>query len=221
MKLFECCWNCKHSGMHYGSVYCEYNSVCRYIEFPHFMGGSHCCECYEKWHRPKKEKFQYPKKKTEKETKVEKNVKNILGLNITGATLLTDKEAEQLPQRLREYKKYWWLKSPGYSSLRSAFVIDPGFIDDWGICVSDSIVVRPVLIISNLESSNLKIGDTFKFGDREFEIISTDKAFCLGDIGTSIFRNDWKASDANVYEKSDVKKFIDNWFKKVKEIKNG
>ena len=62
MKLFECCWNCKYSGMHYGSVYCEYNSVCRYIKFPHFMGGSRRCECYERQHRPKREKFRYPKK---------------------------------------------------------------------------------------------------------------------------------------------------------------
>lgn len=59
MKLFECCKNCKHCGFHYGLVYCELGGV---IEFPHFMGGSRRCECYERWHRPKREKYQYPKK---------------------------------------------------------------------------------------------------------------------------------------------------------------
>lgn len=63
MKLFECCKNCEHAVYHYGLVYCELGGI---INFPRFMGGSHRCECYERWHRPKREKFQYPKKEIKK-----------------------------------------------------------------------------------------------------------------------------------------------------------
>lgn len=32
----------------------------------------------------------------------------------------------------------------------------------------------------------------------------------------NLFRKDWKAKDANVYEVSDIKKFVDEWFEKVR-----
>ena len=138
--------------------------------------------------------------------KVEKIIKSTIeyDIDILGATLLTVDEAEQLPGRLRAYDEFWWVRSSGRRSSRIA---------------NARYTVRPVLIISNLESSNFQIGDTLKFGDREFEIISDDKAFCLTDIGTTWFREDSEADDANDYEKSDVKKYVDNWFKKVKETK--
>lgn len=66
MKLFECCSNCEHSIIHRGIVYCGYGETYRYIEYPRFMGGSRRCECYERWHMVKREKYQYPKKETEK-----------------------------------------------------------------------------------------------------------------------------------------------------------
>ena len=76
--------------------------------------------------------------------------------------------------------------------------------------------------IKNLESSNLKIGDSIFFGDREFEIVSNDFAFCKTDIGKHNFREDYKSEGANDYEKSDIKKFIEEWFEKAKkENENG
>ena len=139
-----------------------------------------------------------------------------LELDISGATLLTRDEASELPERLKRYDKLWWLKSPGNYSCFVVCVRSGVYVNcnsEWGL-----ITVRPALIISNFESSNLKIGDTFKFGDKEFEIISSDKAFCLSDIGQCAFRKDYKAPDANDYEKSDIKKYVDNWFEKVKEL---
>ena len=147
--------------------------------------------------------------------KVKKIIKNTLGFEITGATLLTIEEARKLPEILRKYDERWWLCSSGYNDSRATAVLDDGLVYSCSIFVDTFyIAVRPALIISNLESSGLKIGDTFEFGDKEFEIVSSDKAFCLSDIGTSAFRNDWEAPDANDYEKSDVKKFIDKWFEK-------
>lgn len=144
-------------------------------------------------------------------------------LDISGATLLTTEEVEKLPERLREYNnsKLWWVLQPR----------DYGDADYVASVYSNGIVsrtgdqrfyfrVRPALIISNFKSSGLRIGDTFKFGDKDFEIISNDRAFCLGDIGYSLFREDCRASDVDDYEKSDIKNIIDDWFKKSMKENN-
>ena len=140
-------------------------------------------------------------------------------IDITGATLFTIEEAKKLPEKSRKYNKWWWLKSPcGFDSYHSSCVYTDGFISDFGEYVNyNCVACRPVLTISNLESAGLKIGDTFEFGGQKFEIISDDKAFCLGDIGTCVFRKDNEAPDANVYEKPDIKKYIDDWFKNSKQ----
>lgn len=140
-----------------------------------------------------------------------------LNLEITGATLLTAEEAEKLPERLRKHIYGWWLQSCGCRSDYAACVYPDGVVSHDGDYVCFYYDVRPVLIISNLESSGLKIGDTFNFGDKQFEIISNNKAFCLTHIGTDVFKQDLNVLNANDYEKSDVKKFVDNWFKNSKQ----
>lgn len=72
--------------------------------------------------------------------------------------------------------------------------------------------VRPALKISNLALSNLSIKDKFIFSGKTFTVISKDYALCDESIGNCPFRKDWGAKDANVYEASDVKKFVDEWF---------
>lgn len=136
-------------------------------------------------------------------------------LVITEANLLTVDEAKQLPERLIKYNLYWWLRSPSYGPNYAATVgnISPVYNTDALVNIINN-AVRPVLTISNLESLGLKIGDIFEFGGKQFEIISRHRAFCLTDIGKCAFRKDKRAPDAKDYEKSDVKKFIDEWFKK-------
>lgn len=138
-------------------------------------------------------------------------------LDIIEATLLTITEVRKLPKRLKIYND-WWLKTPGSYSCHAAFVNCRGFIDYDISC--DDFMVRPALVISNLDAFNLKIGDTFVFGRAEFEIISNSKALCSTYIGFSAFRDDWRADDANDYEKSDIKKYIDDWFEKSKKELN-
>lgn len=132
-------------------------------------------------------------------------------LNITEATLLTITEVRKLPERLKIYND-WWLKTPGSYSCYAAFVNYQGLIGYEISC--DDFMVRPALVISNFEPFSLKIGDTFVFGGAEFEIITNSKALCTTYIGISPFREDWKADDANDYEKSDIKKYVDEWFEK-------
>lgn len=140
-------------------------------------------------------------------------------LNITGATLLSMNEAKLLSPRLLRYDNWWWLRSPGYYQLRAAGVDRGGDVSGSGYFVNfDYYTVRPALQIENLKSSNFEIGDCFIFDGKEFEIVSDTLAFCKEDIGRHCFRNDWKAIDAKDYAASDVKKYVDKWFKAAKKM---
>lgn len=147
-------------------------------------------------------------------TIVSKIVKTEASTNfkIKGATLLSVDEAEVLPLRLRQYKTWWWLRSPGDDSTYAASFYSDGSVDNYGFSVDyDFGAVRPALQIKNLESSNFEIGDLFKFGNKEFEIISDSLAFCTTDIGKHRF--DLYSND---YEKSLIKQYIDEWFEDSK-----
>ena len=138
--------------------------------------------------------------------------------DIRGITLLSVEEAESLlTEKERRYSNSWWLRTPGYYRDGACYVGSNGYVYCYGDGVDgDDVGVRPALII-NLESSDLKVGDTFKFGDKEFKILSPTIAWMhKDDIGRCAFRKDWEADDANNYEASDVKKFVDEWFKAAK-----
>ena len=124
------------------------------------------------------------------------------------ADLLTVEEAEKLSQKLRKYKYWWWLRSPGHSSYVAAFAYSSGSISDCGYSVSvDDGAIRPALRITNL--NDYKVGSLFKFGGQWFEIVDENTAFCVNDIGTHRF--DDETCD---YDESEIKKYIDDWFNK-------
>ena len=145
---------------------------------------------------------------------------------IKGITLLSVEEAEDLlteEQRKCKYNNkpcWWWRRSPGYHQYFAAFVFDDGSVYYFGDGVHTGFAcVRPALILSTLKSSNLKsieklgVGEHFEFGGYTFTVISKKYALCDEAIAEMAFREDLIAKDANVYEKSDVKKFLDNWFR--------
>lgn len=138
-----------------------------------------------------------------------------MSMEIKSATLLTIEEAETLlTKEVRKYNCWWWLKTPGYNPYAVMCVCSSGSLNDFGFDIhNNGGCVRPALEI-DLKSSNLNVGDTFQFGNKNFKIISETMAFCLGDIGKSCFRKKYKALHACHYETSDVKKFIDEWFEK-------
>lgn len=152
--------------------------------------------------------------------KVDKIVKSTVEeeLEITKATLLSIKEAEEyLTNEERKYERWWWLRSPSSYSGYTAGVNSNGNIYNRGSRVTYiNDCVRPALQITNLESSNLKIGDTFKISDYEFKIISKELAWMYKqDIGRHAFNTDYKEEnkEGNNYETSDVKKYVDKWFR--------
>ena len=133
--------------------------------------------------------------------------------DIVGVTLLTVDEAKSLSRDQRLVEDIWWLRSPGYIDYEAACVFGTdGLVYGLGYNVSWKLGVRPALQIANLESSNLGLGDSFGFAGYTWTIISNDKALCDDVIGYSVFREDWEAEDANNYEASDVKKYLERWF---------
>ena len=142
-------------------------------------------------------------------------------ISVTDVTLLTEKEAKALPERLRLHHNWWWLRSSVGFCITAACVSIDGSVFGIGRAVDDDdVAIRPALRISGLESSGFHIGDIFEFGGTDFEVVSGDTAFCLGDIGDCCFRKDVISDDVDDFEKSDVRKYIDRWFEQEKNFDN-
>ncbi len=137
---------------------------------------------------------------------------------ITGAKLLSAKEARNLDKEILKADKDWWLGSCGHFDYYAACVYgDDSYVSIYGENVCLSCGVRPALEISNLNFSIYQIGDAFSFGDHSFTVISEKYALCNDMIGECAFRKDWEVKGSNDYEVSDIKKFVDDWFAKAKE----
>ena len=108
---------------------------------------------------------------------------------------------------------WWWLRSPGYDSNSAAYVYLGGSVLYIGHLVcNDYGAVRPVVVLRlNPESVNLQIGDKLHFAGYAWTMIAPDMALCDDVVGQTCFRKDWQAPDANDYEKSDVKVWLEKW----------
>lgn len=149
-------------------------------------------------------------------------MKNIVslqeGLKITGVTLLTIGEARKLPKETMLNDDCWWLKSRGAGNDCVAGVYSCGSVSYNGFFAYLENAVRPALMIQNLNFSIFEIGDKFRFGEKEFEIISDTRALCTESVGCCAFRKDCLAESANNYQASDLKKFLKAWYEKTVEV---
>ena len=152
---------------------------------------------------------------------------------VKGVTLLSADEAENLlteEQRkcrisknaytvedssfLRNNNCYWWLRTPGKDTDYISYVDYIGNIHRDGGYVFNLAHARPALIIDydKLNNFGIGIGDSFGFGDYTFTIISDKYALCDEAIKLIVFRKDYTAENANNYEYSDIKEYLDGWF---------
>lgn len=125
------------------------------------------------------------------------------------ARLLDVDEAKALlSEEDRRYNDWWWLCSLGADQFDVAFVGYNGSVDEDGGSVNYAdVTVRPVLVMS--ENDSLEIGDIFYIGKYKFKVISNTLAWLYdSDIGYHYFDE-----KTNNYETSEVKEFINNWFK--------
>ncbi len=146
--------------------------------------------------------------------KLFKTFKKDINIDISEVTLLSAEEAEALLTSLQRatYPLWWWLRSPGSGPNCVAYVYSNGTVFTYGSSVLDiNHGVRPALRICNPEPSDLVPGESFEAGGERWTLISDDLALCDRIVGKSAFRTDYKAPYANDYEKSDVKKWLENW----------
>lgn len=148
--------------------------------------------------------------KIEKITTVEQDC------DFCGLTLLSKEEYVKRKDRIKPIESWWWLSSPGYGSSRASSVADDGSLDYFNRVDMGHGYVRPALIILNPKSQNLKIGDKFKFYEHNWTMISERYALCDEEFCRMAFREYWAAKNANIYEASDIKRYLDDEWDKMK-----
>ena len=93
--------------------------------------------------------------------------------------LLSEEEHKACRQHIKPVGYVWWLRSPGGSRWTAADVDYYGYVSSYGVHVSrNCLAVRPALQITNPESANLKIGDSFYLFDYTWTVISEGLALC-------------------------------------------
>lgn len=134
--------------------------------------------------------------------------------DVTKIELLSIEEANEIPNWIRANCSWWWLRSPGLRQGSAAYVDLGGSVDCRGGNVSiDYAYVRPALTIKNLDSFNLKIGETIEVGELIAQYIGDNKVLPCKSIGDHRFD-----STSNDYEESEIKKYIEDWLTERQEI---
>ena len=134
-----------------------------------------------------------------------------IDLAITDVTLLSIEEYEANKNIIPPIHDCWWLRSPGSDSSNVANVYDDGYVNDDNVDYDNN--VRPVVALRLSESciSNLDVGDKIEMAGYTWTMLRDGLALCDDVVGRAAFRKDWKAKDANVYEVSDIKKWLEKW----------
>lgn len=144
--------------------------------------------------------------------RVNKFVREPMDIIIDSITLLSAEEYKAHGERIKPIDDWWWLRSPVGSGISAASVYHDGSVSNGSWVDNDFGSVRPVVVLRlNPESPNLRIGDCLAFADHTWTMISDTMALCDEGVGCTCFRADWRAQDANDYEKSDVKKWLEKW----------
>lgn len=132
--------------------------------------------------------------------------------DIKEITLLSIEEAERLPEKILAISIWWWLRSPGHHSYLAAYVLYDGYVSSYGNSVDDDgSAVRPALRILNLP--NLQIGDIVECLGKKWYYVGDDLILSVADIGRHCFNRDWKKSNANEFEGSDIQKYLQDWLR--------
>ena len=136
---------------------------------------------------------------------------------IEGITLLSVEESQKLSKDILHCESDdWWLRSPGNSDDKAAVVrgLDD-CVDQDGCSVDDEYGVRPALRVHPFHSNpyGVRIGDTIRLFGYKWTVISDTLLLCNDLVDDIPFRKNGKAEDTNDYEKSDIKKWLENWYK--------
>lgn len=131
-------------------------------------------------------------------------------IQINGITLLSDEEYEATKKHIKPIYLDWWLRTPSTSDIHAKYVGWNNGVSYAGAPVFNDEGVRPALKI-NLDNTNLKINDSFEFGEYKWTVISDNYALCDIPLCRMPFKHNATGSNENNYEESDVKEFIESW----------
>lgn len=139
-----------------------------------------------------------------------------IDIDIAEITLLSTEQYEANKDIIPHIDNWWWLRSPGYDNRSAAYVNYGGSVRYIGSDVSYDIgAVRPVVVMALrlTESSitNLNVGDKIEMVGHRWTMLRGGMALCDDIVGQIAFREDWRAIDVNVYDASDVKKWLQEW----------
>ena len=123
-------------------------------------------------------------------------------------SLLTIEEAEALPKNIREYGGRWWLRTPGDYPDDVTCVHLGGSIINSIYVGYNNYAVRPVITVSNLKDLKVSIRDTIFIQGQKYVVISDNKILYNDEVVYHRFSN-----ESNDYDKSEIKKIVDNWLK--------
>lgn len=134
-------------------------------------------------------------------------MKAIKANDLLEITLLSIEEYKAVKDHIPTVASNWWLRSPGFNGVCAAYVGPYGSVSDIGYVCFDKIGVRPVFRV-NQETLSLPIGEKASVEEFVCTRISEDLLLCDSIICEMPFRKDG-AADANNYELSDIKKYLD------------
>lgn len=142
--------------------------------------------------------------------------------NIKDISLLTSEEYSKYEEYIpRLMDKGWWLM-PDKDGPFAVFDYEldiyeagPPVVDSWLKKTDGGCGVRPVMRLDT-KSFNLQTGDAFNLAGENWTVISKDLAICDSIIADMEFvpRED---KSLNLWESSDIKQFIKDWWKESKE----
>lgn len=140
---------------------------------------------------------------------VEKHVASTetYNIDIYEVTLLTEEEYVENKDVIPLIYDWWWLKSYGYHDYDVPLV----YLGGSRMCINVNYAdgcVRPALWA---DLGEFERGDKFDLAGYTWTVLSDSLALCDEIVGQTAFRTDWQAVDANDYEQSDIKQYLENW----------
>lgn len=129
-------------------------------------------------------------------------------IKVLGATLLSHNEYDANEYYIIDKDFIWWLRSGVNTCSYKVYCVSSGSVSMIGVNYKHFGVV-PALI---LEDKDIKAGSKITYAGQKFTVLHDGLALSNKIIHHMAFRNDINADDANIYEASDVKKWVDAWF---------
>lgn len=134
-----------------------------------------------------------------------------VNLSVADISIPTLEEVKTLSQKAICYSMDWWTRTPYKDTHLCTVDYDGMIFEDIGGSITERCGVRPVITIDNFNSFNFLIDDKILIDGKEYIVIGNNKIFYCDDSIAKQFDQ-----STNIYEKSELKQFVDNWFENIR-----